>query len=955
MIRKLFFIVLFPMIVFSQNQNDLINYHIQNGNFDKVITLMSSEKDHNRLINFAVALFNESLFETSISFFIEALKIGDKTLKVEEKNGIYNYIGISFEELGKFEYAKKYYKLGINITNSFSETNQLSYILLSNLQFELGENQEAINTLNGVLNKINKNIGKKNIFYLNALEHLCVIYLNNNLSDEVIDSFDSLIFISKDIHGENSFEYFKRLSLKINFLIKQNKFKDAEIESDKLIVKYLNHAEKDYLNLSLKYNQYATIQQGLYKFDSAEKYFLKGIDLIVSQYGKENPYYILFISNLGNLYLENDNYDNAEKYFLEALELKQQINDINTSSIYHNLAALLMKKNICSLAENYQLKSIKSVTNKSSEKYINNLLGLIVINNCLKNNVKENNYLSELIQLNTDEIKSYVDFMTFEDLNVILEKKSYQKSFALSFLENYSSQFKTFNLIYFEYDLILRNLIMSNYINLKKNISSSDNFQIIETFKKYTELKRYLNKLKQGDFNLPDNELLNLQKELSTLEKYLITNFKEISNYKKYEQIKFNNLTNTLKENELIIVTSDYNRYEYNKFKGFRYGAFIIRDNSKFPKYIPLFQENDIIALFEQNKNHPVSSIIDKQYLNKQLSELILKPLENELEGISTIYLSLSGVTHQINLAALPVDENQTFGEKYKVHILNSPSELIDYKPLILDKKNKLDIILYGGIDYDKKTTSNKKLEVKEEVIINEDEELMALQTRSGNSSFGYLSGTKNEIYTIQNLAKSNDYKTIIFEDRNATEESIKSLDGRTTPFVLHIATHGFFFPDPVIEMSNDKLLFEVKSKVFKTSDDPMMRSGLVFSGANKTWGKPNAHQSGEDGILTASEISNLDLSACQLVVLSACETGLGEIKGSEGVFGLQRAFKMAGVKNIIMSLWKVPDAQTSELFQIFYEECFKGKTIHDAFKTAQNKMKAKYSPYYWAGFVLLE
>ena len=102
-------------------------------------------------------------------------------------------------------------------------------------------------------------------------------------------------------------------------------------------------------------------------------------------------------------------------------------------------------------------------------------------------------------------------------------------------------------------------------------------------------------------------------------------------------------------------------------------------------------------------------------------------------------------------------------------------------------------------------------------------------------------------------------------------------------------------------------------------------------------------------------EISNLDLSACELVVLSACETGLGEVKGSEGVFGLQRAFKMAGVKNIIMSLWKVPDTQTAELFDIFYSECFAGKSIHEAFQTAQSKMKLKYSPYYWAGFVLLE
>jgi CHAT domain-containing protein len=185
--------------------------------------------------------------------------------------------------------------------------------------------------------------------------------------------------------------------------------------------------------------------------------------------------------------------------------------------------------------------------------------------------------------------------------------------------------------------------------------------------------------------------------------------------------------------------------------------------------------------------------------------------------------------------------------------------------------------------------------------------------------------------------------------------KSILKLDGRTTPFVLHLATHGFFFADPIQELPNDINSIEGNAKIYKASEDPMLRSGLVFAGANNYWNNTNDNITIDNGILTASEISNLDLSACQLVVLSACETGLGEVKGSEGVFGLQRAFKMAGVKNIIMSLWKVPDAQTAELFDIFYSECFAGKTIHEAFQSAQSKMKVKYSPYSWAGFVLLE
>ncbi|MHA8052662.1 CHAT domain-containing protein [Aquirufa sp. OSTEICH-129A] len=315
------------------------------------------------------------------------------------------------------------------------------------------------------------------------------------------------------------------------------------------------------------------------------------------------------------------------------------------------------------------------------------------------------------------------------------------------------------------------------------------------------------------------------------------------------------------------------------------------------------------------------------------------------------MYISPSGLSHQINFAALPIEGNLLLGEKYKVHIISSPAEIVDFKPAKLEQNTKLELLLYGGINYDKTNITSLTDTSKTQQM----NELIDIQTRSGINSFGYLIGSQKEVTAIQSKGTKNGFKTSILDDRNATEESIKKLDGRTAPFLLHLATHGFFFPDPVKENDLDIFGLEGKSKIYKASDDPMMRSGLLFSGANKYWGKVNENIASEDGILTASEISNLDLSACQLVVLSACETGLGEIKGSEGVFGLQRAFKMAGVKNIIMSLWKVPDTQTAELFEIFYEECFAGKTIHEAFQSAQAKMRLKYTPYYWAGFVLLE
>ena len=132
------------------------------------------------------------------------------------------------------------------------------------------------------------------------------------------------------------------------------------------------------------------------------------------------------------------------------------------------------------------------------------------------------------------------------------------------------------------------------------------------------------------------------------------------------------------------------------------------------------------------------------------------------------------------------------------------------------------------------------------------------------------------------------------------------------------------------------------------------MRSGVALAHANDVWQRP-ALKEGEDGVLTANEVSTLNLKNTDLVVLSACETGLGDILGSEGVYGLQRAFKMAGAKYTIMSLWKVPDAETAEFMKLFYKNLTKMKDIPAAFEKARKTMREKHDPYYWAAFVLVE
>jgi CHAT domain-containing protein len=173
------------------------------------------------------------------------------------------------------------------------------------------------------------------------------------------------------------------------------------------------------------------------------------------------------------------------------------------------------------------------------------------------------------------------------------------------------------------------------------------------------------------------------------------------------------------------------------------------------------------------------------------------------------------------------------------------------------------------------------------------------------------------------------------------------------SPRILHIATHGYFLED--IKPENDNGMRMMGMDVNRVAENPMLRSGLLLAGCNKTLADNTPLTGGDNGILTAYEAGLLDLSKTELVVLSACETGKGEILNGEGVQGLRKAMTDAGAEHILMSLWKVDDKVTSEYMQTFYGHYAQGKSIRESYNLTRNEIKQKYpQPYYWGAFVLV-
>lgn len=247
--------------------------------------------------------------------------------------------------------------------------------------------------------------------------------------------------------------------------------------------------------------------------------------------------------------------------------------------------------------------------------------------------------------------------------------------------------------------------------------------------------------------------------------------------------------------------------------------------------------------------------------------------------------------------------------------------------------------VIYGGLLYDLSSNRMASTEHKRD-------------TRSAEQPIPVLKGTQIEadsIISIISKSKSKSYKALPYLGSKGTEESFKALSG-TQPRIIHVGTHGFFYN------TSDSLTIQK----FNLGDNPLSHSGLFLSGADAKWFGESIREGYEDGFLTALEISSLDLRGLDLVVLSACETGKGEIH-SDGVFGLQRGFKMAGANSILMSLWKVDDAATCLLMTEFYRNWISiGMSKRDALEAAKQTVRSHSEkgwdePKYWAAFILLD
>lgn len=401
---------------------------------------------------------------------------------------------------------------------------------------------------------------------------------------------------------------------------------------------------------------------------------------------------------------------------------------------------------------------------------------------------------------------------------------------------------------------------------------------------------------------------------------------------------------------EFVMVPSNF-----DDLTAMHYGALVLRSHQQSPRFIDLCEASRIDSLF-MDVYHTDTAFVNRLYSPgySRLYEAVWKPLEKVVRPGDRIYYSPIGHLNRINLEAVCMKSGTRIGEQYSLRQLSTTADIRSLKGQSWAFPPQAAV--YGGIKY---YESSDEMATAAEPYMQKDTDNDMIAQRSVYSSArgalqDELAGTLEEALHINDVMKKKGCLVRLLTDKKANEESVKDMTGQA-PYLIHLGTHGFLLSTNQDQLSR-RSLFEQSDFKRDQQQAQMLQSGLLMAGAYRVWNNEPIPAGVEDGILTSYEVSKLDLSKCQLVVLSACETGLGFSSISTGDVGMKRALKLAGVSSIMVSLWEVDDDATALLMQHFYDSLAEGLSPAKALENARNIVRKQYlQPYYWAPFVLVD
>ncbi len=891
-------------------------------------------------------------------------KLGEKSF--EFANAL-NTLALLYEDIGTYDKAESFFLQALKITRDLDAKHPDNAMILSNLStvyMSTGDYNKAISICKEVLEIRRKILGENHPKVGGTLQNLGLSYLEIGEYTKA----EEMLKQALEIIGQTSKEdaEFARVLNNLGQVYEaiKNFSKAEELYKQALKIWGQTVGEDDPEFANTLYNLSQTyLRTGDY--DKAKPLLEKSTNIRCNVLGADHPKVAANLILLGYLYYNKEDYQKAQDFFVQALIIMQKLSKYHpdTAFVLEHLSMICLQKHdfIGSITA---LKMAIEVRRKTFGMYhptlIPNLRNLAIFYAITD---KQTDALALLEEMNIIDDKMIRMVFSLSSEN---QRMSYMQSILIDL-----NIFISLVVLYFSYDrkivsktlnvVLKRKGLSAESMRLARDAILEDRHPALkDKLKELNSLRMEIGrKILTGPRNQDLDEyqkmLTKLNGEKDILETELGRDILEIKMQKSQEEAEHANLVNMLPKDASLI---EFIQFRMSDFKNLTkselpyYVAFVL--NSSDPESVSMInlgesEHIDKMIASYRKAIEPLYNISDSEQasLDKKRTEFgvslrkaIFDPLTKAIGNSKRIFLAPDGDLTKIPFEVLPIDNRKYLLDEYHFSYLSTARDLLHLQLPTNEKATEPLVLADPDFDLDMKTSKTRKTEMRR-----------GRQSRDfilGNLKFGRLDGTLVEGVLISNILNVKPWL-----QKDVLEANLKSC---RSPQILHIATHGFFLHDEESKMGIQEIISVAQpdtiiSKYVK--ENPLLRSGMALAGANKCNKSSLLPPEAEDGILTAVDVTGLDLSATELVVLSACETGLGEVHVGEGVFGLRRAFVLAGAKTLVMSLWKVPDKETQELMVEFYRQMLDNQPISTALRNAILMIREKNpNPYYWGAFI---
>jgi CHAT domain-containing protein len=670
-----------------------------------------------------------------------------------------------------------------------------------------------------------------------------------------------------------------------------------------------------------------------YKTADIGKIYKDALEIVKVDIGVVNPLYAEIEQNYAEYLISTAAYDQADKLLEEAGKfwVTRLGNENNYSADISLLRGnIAYEKSKYDEAEKNYLKARNAYLNIFNDKHSDYLkaIGKLARTYYMKKQPeKALQAMEEVIPKYLVYTLEYFPSLSFRQKsrywNNLKEEFEFYTSIALAKSNPGREKYidKVYNNI-----LTTKGLLLSSSIKLLSKVLHSNDSTLISLYNQWVSEKEFfigvlsLSKQQQEEQGV---DLQELQSDIEHLEKQMSQRSEIFSKEETGKQAVWQDVQKALKPGEYAMEIIRYRHFNKIMTDSILYASLIINSETKDNPSLVILPNGSQMEKRNLKYYRNVSTLFMKDEFSYNA---YWKPIKRMIPDGAQIYISGDGVYNQINLEMLP-DSTGTFViDKNQLVLVTNTKDIINSASVMVKKKNK---------EVKKSANANPYVLCGSPEFYTENQKI--------KKTIPDLPGAEKEIIDLNLLLASSDKNILKLIKNDMTEDTIKHIPN---PKVLHIATHGYFKESDLKSSGDDDI-----------ATDPLLNSGLMLLGSGDIIDNPdNKYVNQKDGILTAYEAMDLSLDNTDLVVLSACETGRGEVQIGEGVYGLQRAFLVAGSKAVILSLFKVNDDVTQKLMLSFYQKWLKTGNKRQAFIDAKKEIKAQYKePIYWGAFIMIE